>query len=97
VPCAENKEIADSCKAAGQRGLTWADVQRMKLSWRVVQESMRLMPPVQGSFRIAPHEMSFDGYRIPRSWKVRKEHMIDRSSVHVSRIYKKLHLLRSTM
>ena len=32
---------------------------------------MRLTPPVQGSFRVAQEEdMSFHGFRIPKSWKV---------------------------
>ena len=66
--CSENMEIAAS-KAPGEL-LNWGDTQKMKLSWRVVQESMRLMPPVQASFRVAPHDMSFDGFRIPKSWKV---------------------------
>ena len=67
--CLENKEIAES-KAADEP-LKWGDLQKMKLSWRAVQESMRLMPPVQASFRVAPHEMSFNGFRIPKSWKVK--------------------------
>ena len=67
----ENKEIAAS-KAPGEL-LNWGDTQKMKLSWRVVQESMRLVPAVQGSFRVAQEEdMSFDGFRIPKSWKVRE-------------------------
>ena len=67
--CSENKEIAAS-KAPGEL-LNWGDIQRMKLSWRVVQESMRLVPPAQGVFRVAQEDMSFDGFRIPKSWKVR--------------------------
>jgi cytochrome P450 len=42
----------------------------MKLSWRVVQESMRLTPPGTANFRMAPHDMIHDGFRIPKSWKV---------------------------
>ena len=64
-------EIAAS-KAPGEL-LNWGDTQKMKLSWRVVQESMRLTPPVQVSFRVAQEEdISFDGFRIPKSWKVRE-------------------------
>ena len=69
MACSENKEIAAS-KAPGEN-LNWGDIQKMKLSWRVAQESMRLLPPVQGSFRLAQEDMSFDGFRIPKSWKVR--------------------------
>ena len=70
--CSENKEIAAS-KAPGEL-LNWGDIQKMKLSWRVVQESMRLVPAAQGSFRVAQEDMSFDGFRIPKSWKVRELH-----------------------
>ena len=56
-------------KAPGEL-LNWGDIQKMKLSWRVVQETMRLVPPLQGSFRLAREDMSFDGCRIPKSWKV---------------------------
>ena len=66
--CPENKAMAAS-KAPGEL-LNWRDIQKMKLSWRVVQESMRLAPPAQLSFREAQEDMSFDGFRIPKSWKV---------------------------
>ena len=62
-------EIAAS-KAPGEL-LSWGDIQKMKLSWRVVQESMRLTPPAQLAFIEAKEDMSFDGFRIPKSWKVR--------------------------
>ena len=70
VVFSENQEIAAS-KAPGEL-LRWGDIQKMKLSWRVVQESMRLLPAAQGSFRVAQEEdMSFHGLiRIPKSWKV---------------------------
>ena len=66
--CLENKEIAAS--KAPDELLNWGDIQKMKLSWRVAQESMRLTPPSPASFRVATREMSFDGFRIPKSWKV---------------------------
>ena len=33
---------------------------------------MRLVPAAQGSFRVAQEDMSFDGFRIPKSWKARE-------------------------
>ena len=68
--CSENMEIAAS-KAPGEL-LSWGDIQKMKLSWRVVQESMRIFPPTQGLWRVMQEDMSFDGFRIPKSWKVRE-------------------------
>jgi cytochrome P450 len=66
---AENAEVAAS-KARGEH-LSWGDLRRMKLSWRVVQESMRLTPPANTMLRRATHETSFGGFRIPESWTVR--------------------------
>ena len=67
--CSENKEIAAS--KTPSENLNWGDIQKMKLSWRVVVESMQLVPPVSGSFRVPSEDMSFHGFRIPKSWKVR--------------------------
>jgi cytochrome P450 len=68
--CIENKEIA--ARKASNEHLTWDDLRKMTLSWRVVQETMRLTPPASGMMRTAPHDMSFNGFRIPKSWKVRE-------------------------
>ncbi|GFZ14719.1 hypothetical protein Acr_24g0009090 [Actinidia rufa] len=50
--------------------LTWADIQKMKYTWRVAQELMRMIPPVFGSFRKALQDTSFGGYDIPKGWQV---------------------------
>ena len=73
--CSKNKAMAAS--KAPDELLNWRDIQKMKLSWRVVQESMRLTPPAQLSFREAQAEdMSFDGFRIPKSWKVNTDRSV---------------------
>ncbi|KAF8397112.1 hypothetical protein HHK36_016019 [Tetracentron sinense] len=53
-----------------QRQLTWNDIQKMKFTWRVAQELMRIIPPVFGSFRSAVKDTSFGGYDIPKGWQV---------------------------
>eukprot|EP00252_Welwitschia_mirabilis_P008815 TRINITY_DN20_c0_g2_i1.p1 TRINITY_DN20_c0_g2~~TRINITY_DN20_c0_g2_i1.p1 ORF type:complete len:486 (-),score=47.66 TRINITY_DN20_c0_g2_i1:106-1563(-) len=64
----EQTEIASSKKEG--EALTWDDLQRMKHTWRVAQEALRLYPPVQGGFREVIKEFTYQGFRIPQGWKV---------------------------
>ncbi|KAI6685629.1 hypothetical protein NL676_031542 [Syzygium grande] len=49
---AEQREIAVQKRSAGE-GLTREDVQKMRDTWSVVLEIMRLVPPALGGFRVA--------------------------------------------
>lgn len=61
-------EIAKS-KPSGEF-LTWEDLSKMKYTWRVALETLRMIPPVFAGFRTALEDIHFGGYLIPKGWKV---------------------------
>ncbi|KAJ7961095.1 Cytochrome P450 [Quillaja saponaria] len=50
--------------------LNWEDVQKMKYSWCVACEAMRLAPPVQGGFKVAINDFVYSGFNIRKGWKL---------------------------
>jgi cytochrome P450 len=64
-------ELVDimSKKMAGEN-LTLEDTKKMKYTWQVARESMQLFPPIFGSFRKAIADTEYEGFTIPRGWKV---------------------------
>ncbi|GFP78748.1 taxadiene 5-alpha hydroxylase [Phtheirospermum japonicum] len=50
--------------------LTYEDTKKMSYTWQVARESMRIFPPIFGSFRKAIQDIEYDGYTIPKGWKI---------------------------
>jgi len=64
----EQEEIAKG-KPSGE-ALTWEDLSKMKYTWRVAMETLRMFPPIFGGFRKAATDIEYDGYFIPKGWQV---------------------------
>ncbi|GKF22965.1 taxadiene 5-alpha hydroxylase [Tanacetum coccineum] len=64
----EHEEIAAN-KRSGE-ALTFDDVKKMEYTWQVACETMRLCPPIFGSFRKATTDIQFDGITISKEWKI---------------------------
>ncbi|KAH7835371.1 hypothetical protein Vadar_025527 [Vaccinium darrowii] len=65
------KEVMEIAKAkeAGEL-LNWDDITKMRYTWNVVCEAMRLAPPAQIGFKEALTDFTFAGFSIPKGWKV---------------------------
>ncbi|XP_044499173.1 beta-amyrin 28-monooxygenase-like [Mangifera indica] len=64
----EQKEIANS--KGPEELLNFRDINEMKYSWNVICEVLRLQPPVIGTFREAITGFNYDGFLIPKGWKL---------------------------
>ncbi|KAF5208225.1 Cytochrome p450 [Thalictrum thalictroides] len=57
-------------RQGGDETLTWVEVNKMKYTWSVAQELMRVIPPLFGNFRTTTADTSFAGYDLPKGWQV---------------------------
>lgn len=65
----EKKEGSDSGEKE-ENCLTWADTKKMRLTSRVIQETMRVASILSFTFREAVQDVEIEGYLIPKGWKV---------------------------
>ncbi|XP_059636118.1 taxane 10-beta-hydroxylase-like [Cornus florida] len=64
----EQEEIAKS-KGSGEL-LRWEDLMKMKYTWRVAMETLRVTPPIFLSFRRTLKDVEYGDYIIPKGWQV---------------------------
>ncbi|KAJ0959479.1 putative cytochrome P450 [Helianthus annuus] len=64
----EQTEIAKA-KPSGEL-LNWDDLRKMKYSWNVACEVLRMRPPTVGAFRVAKTDFTYGSFTIPKGWKV---------------------------
>ncbi|XP_061363266.1 abscisic acid 8'-hydroxylase CYP707A2-like isoform X1 [Gastrolobium bilobum] len=53
-----------------EMGLNWADTKKMPITSRVIQETLRVASILSFTFREAVDDVEYQGYLIPKGWKV---------------------------
>nr|AOW71537.1 ABA 8'-hydroxylase CYP707A [Phelipanche ramosa] len=66
---AEQREIYLT-NEKGNKNLTWIQTRNMLLTYKVILESLRMASIVSFTFREAVVDVEFNGYLIPKGWKV---------------------------
>ncbi|RZB96641.1 Beta-amyrin 28-monooxygenase [Glycine soja] len=64
-------EYADIKKSKGSNAaLDWDSRQKLKYTWVVAQETMRLYPTAPGALREAITDITYEGFTIPKGWEI---------------------------
>ncbi|XP_068650759.1 abscisic acid 8'-hydroxylase CYP707A2 [Aristolochia californica] len=66
----EQEAIMRQKGETGDMGLTWADTKKMPITSRVIKETMRIASILSFTFREAVEDVEYEGYLIPKGWKV---------------------------
>nr|QWK52292.1 cytochrome P450 707A1 [Isatis tinctoria] len=68
---AENPNVLEAVtERQGRRRVTWGDAKKMPLTSRVIQETLRVASILSFTFREAVEDVEYEGYLIPKGWKV---------------------------
>ncbi|KAJ6715644.1 CYTOCHROME P450 26 [Salix viminalis] len=68
-------EEQEAIMRSGEKGdeeklLNWADTKKMPITSRVIQETLRVASILSFTFREAVEDVEYEGYLIPKGWKV---------------------------
>ncbi|KAL1834698.1 hypothetical protein DCAR_0104909 [Daucus carota subsp. sativus] len=67
----EQEAIMRTKEESGEKkDLSWADTKKMPITSRVIQETLRVASILSFTFREAVEDVEFEGYSIPKGWKV---------------------------
>ncbi|KAK2373400.1 abscisic acid 8'-hydroxylase CYP707A2 [Trifolium repens] len=67
----EQESIMKSKEENGEeKGLKWEDTKKMVITSRVIQETLRVASILSFTFREAVEDVEYQGYLIPKGWKV---------------------------
>ncbi|OAY45663.1 abscisic acid 8'-hydroxylase CYP707A2 [Manihot esculenta] len=66
----QEKIVASKEKCGEEKLLTWADTKKMPITSRVIQETLRVASILSFTFREAVEDVEYEGYLIPKGWKV---------------------------
>jgi (+)-abscisic acid 8'-hydroxylase len=67
----EQEAIVKAKERCGEeKVLNWADTKKMPITTRVIQETLRVASILSFTFREAVEDVEFNGYLIPKGWKV---------------------------
>lgn len=62
--------IKDKKESGEEKVLSWADTKKMPFTTRVIQETLRVASILSFTFREAVEDVEYEGYLIPKGWKV---------------------------
>ncbi|KAK9699098.1 hypothetical protein RND81_08G152500 [Saponaria officinalis] len=62
--------IKEKEKSGEERALRWRDTKKMPYTTRVIQETLRVASILSFTFREAVEDVEYEGYLIPKGWKV---------------------------